>query len=149
MQGWAVTVLFGSLQQNRCLGINLNPVYRKTGMASQPEAEKVLCRKPGHTFQISHPLNKANYHVHLKLLASWSTLEDCSARQLVHHPQTEISQHLLAPLPGYVSAHMRAPQKMSPYWVAWSAFCSFATERSFIQYFAKLLIRGGGKMNTA
>lgn len=41
---------------------------------------------------------KPTYHVHLKLLAGGVALEDCDARQLLHQPRTEISQHLLAHL---------------------------------------------------
>lgn len=55
---------------------------------------------------------KQTYHVHLKLLAGGNTLEDCDARQLLHQPGTEISQHLLPHLFARkgVCTHPRSPE---------------------------------------
>lgn len=109
MQRWKVPVSFGSLQQNRCLGTNLNPVRRKKKKQAwhrRPQQRRCSVGNLAHTFQISHWLNKANLSRPSQAVGWWNHCDDCDARQLLHQTRDRnISAPLGAPfLPGWVCA---------------------------------------------
>lgn len=99
---------------------------KKTGMASQAATEKVLCRKPGHTFQISHWLNKANLS---HPISSCWLVEPLSRTVMLVSCSTSPGQKYLSTSWRTFLArmglctHPRSPQPellLSPPWVAWA-----------------------------
>lgn len=114
MQEWKVPVPFGSLQQNRCPGTNLNPAGRE----KQPWHRRSQQRREGapsetwlgiSNFTLAE--QSQTYHVHLLLLAGGSLLEDwrCSSAATPTSDRN-ISATFGAPfLPGYVSPEPEPP----------------------------------------